>query len=325
MNSDSGDPAHAFCLARVKQSDWTYTVVHEWGHNMGCSHSKTQVIQKWDSGDFKPYSAGWQWLDTKPSSPKIGYCSVMTYEDHNNDGTREYERAPHFSNPDIDYTGDSTNPTGDAADGDNAKTMRDMKGIYANYEQPPPTPPVIETAPTSLALAADRTAADKTDSVSLVISNSGESTLSFLITDGTQADTYTWADSNDTGGPTFDWVDISSTFTGSVSLEEEGESSMLDIGFSFPFYGNSYTQFQIAANGVISFEARNVYSVNDPLPASINHAPESFVAPFWDDLGNFRASTHHYRREPGRVVVSYPAISVSGDESNPTTFLMILY
>ena len=57
----------------------------------------------------------------------------MTYEDFDNDDTNEYERVAHFSNPDINYTGNSTNPTGDAQDGDNARTMREMRTILANY------------------------------------------------------------------------------------------------------------------------------------------------------------------------------------------------
>jgi hypothetical protein len=132
LTSESGRPDLAYCLARVQQSDWTYTVVHEWGHNMGCSHSKTQTSQPWESDDLYSYSAGWQWSDSA-SSASVGFCSVMTYENFDSSGGYEYDRVPHFSNPDIDYTGNSTNPTGDAADGDNARTMRGLRYVYADY------------------------------------------------------------------------------------------------------------------------------------------------------------------------------------------------
>jgi hypothetical protein len=123
----SGDSEYAFCLAWVGQTAWTYTVVHEWGHNMGCSHSKSQPVQPWEFNDFRLYSAGWQWDDSLSSSD--GYCSVMTYEDF---GSKTYERVAHFSNPDIDYNG---NATGHVANGDNARTIYEMKQIYADYRE----------------------------------------------------------------------------------------------------------------------------------------------------------------------------------------------
>jgi hypothetical protein len=99
---------------------------------MGCSHSKTQENYPWDANDFLSYSAGWQWTDTKPTSD-VGYCTIMTYEGFGYGLT--YERVAYFSNPDITYTGDSTNPTGDADDGDNARTIREMKLIYEAYRE----------------------------------------------------------------------------------------------------------------------------------------------------------------------------------------------
>lgn len=133
MTTSAGEPNLGFCLARVEQLDWTYTMVHEWGHNMGCSHSKTQSVQPWDN-DFRTYSAGWQWADTA-SGASIGYCSVMTYENFDGDGGNGYEyyEVGYFSNPDITYTGNSTNATGDADDGDNARSIREVRYAIADY------------------------------------------------------------------------------------------------------------------------------------------------------------------------------------------------
>jgi hypothetical protein len=135
LNTTGGSPDQGFCLARVQQSDWTYTVVHEWGHNMGCSHSKGQSSGPWDPGDLFSYSAGWQWSDSE-STASIGYCSVMTYEDFDDVGppySDEYERVPHFSNPDISYTGNSVNATGDVVDGDNARAIRNTRQAVSEY------------------------------------------------------------------------------------------------------------------------------------------------------------------------------------------------
>jgi hypothetical protein len=138
LNQETGKPSKAFCLAKVQQSDTSYTVVHEWGHNMGCRHSATQTSSP-GPGLFS-YSSGWQWDDTSANSvwpyTQQGYCSIMTYTDFDDDGTQEYEEVPYFSNPDIDYTGDSTNPVGHATNGDNARTMREMRHILSDYRIP---------------------------------------------------------------------------------------------------------------------------------------------------------------------------------------------
>jgi hypothetical protein len=131
----SGRADHAFCLAWVGQTDTGYTLVHEWGHNMGCSHSKSQVFQPWSASyHLETYSAGWQWADTRSS--RGGYCTVMTYEDANNDGVSEYIRVGYFSNPSISYVGNSTNATGHVTNADNARAMREMRDVYATYRTP---------------------------------------------------------------------------------------------------------------------------------------------------------------------------------------------
>jgi len=145
LNNVNGSPTYAFCLARIQQSDWTYTVVHEWGHNMGCAHSASQTSHTGDNGLYS-YSSGWQW-DDSASSGSIGYCSVMTYENFDGLAGDEYKRVAHFANPDIDYTGNSVNSTGDATDGDNALTIRNVRYVLADYRISQSVPPPVEENP----------------------------------------------------------------------------------------------------------------------------------------------------------------------------------
>ncbi len=134
LTSVSGNAAEAFCLARVQQTDWTYTVVHEWGHNMGCGHSKSQNLEP--GPGLYSYSAGWLWYE-KPTPP-YGHCTVMTYEDVNNDKSQDYIRVAYFSNPTNYYSnGTVTNATGHAADGDNARTIRETRTVIAAYRKAP--------------------------------------------------------------------------------------------------------------------------------------------------------------------------------------------
>jgi len=120
LNSASGQPTHAFSISRVQQVGWTYTYIHEMGHNMGCGHRKDQASQP-GPGLFS-YSAGWHWVGNDSGK----YCSVMSYDDGG------YSTVANFSNPNILYQGVAT---GHAADGDNARTIREIKGVIAAYRQ----------------------------------------------------------------------------------------------------------------------------------------------------------------------------------------------
>lgn len=141
LNRFTGHSAYAFCWVNVNQSDRLYTTVHEWGHNMGCHHSKTQAGHP-GSGLYS-YSSGWQWDDLLAHvySPFAddGFCTIMTYQNYDGDAANgyEYERVAHFSNPDIDYVGASTNATGDVSDGNNALTIRNVRTVVANYRDAP--------------------------------------------------------------------------------------------------------------------------------------------------------------------------------------------
>lgn len=123
MPRDSaGVPELAFSVCRVQQVATGYTMIHEMGHNMGCNHRKDQDGGT-EPGVF-PYSAGWRWLGTDSNR----YASVMSYTDAWNG--QPVVRVGHFSNPDIMY---QNTPTGHPADGDNARTLREMRFIVEDY------------------------------------------------------------------------------------------------------------------------------------------------------------------------------------------------
>jgi len=131
LGSAGGQPAYAFSLVRVKQVGWTYTMIHELGHNFGCHHRKDQATQP-GPGLFS-YSAGWRWIGNNGTR----YCSVMSYQD-TWDGY-SVTQVGYFSSPLILYQGV---PTGDAADGDNARTLRQTGPVVAHYRDEPPGPEI---------------------------------------------------------------------------------------------------------------------------------------------------------------------------------------
>ena len=133
LNDIDGRPSSAFSLTRVQEASFTYTHIHEMGHNMGCHHHKDQNFQpgptSWHGWPENTWSAGWRWTGQDGGH----YCSVMTYYggSYFDDGVSHYQ-VPHFSNPDILHEGQ---PTGHPVDGDNARTIREIKHVVAAYRE----------------------------------------------------------------------------------------------------------------------------------------------------------------------------------------------
>ncbi|MDP2914015.1 MAG: zinc-dependent metalloprotease family protein [Candidatus Aminicenantes bacterium] len=122
LNTVAGSPSYAFSLGRIQQISWGYTTVHELGHNMGCGHRKGQPGETWN-GLFS-YAAGWRWVGNDSAK----YCSIMSYTD-DWDGVKPTQ-VGYFSNPSVLYKG---TPTGNAVDGDNVRSLREIKTVISNY------------------------------------------------------------------------------------------------------------------------------------------------------------------------------------------------
>ncbi|HPM82692.1 MAG TPA: tandem-95 repeat protein, partial [Candidatus Anammoximicrobium sp.] len=120
-----------FSLSRVQQTSSSYTTIHEVGHNMGAHHHKDQNVQpgptSWSNWSENEWSAGWRWQGDDSKY----YCDLMTYESgtYFADGNTN-TRIPYFSSPDFVHQGQ---PTGDAVDGDNARTLREVRHYVAQY------------------------------------------------------------------------------------------------------------------------------------------------------------------------------------------------
>ena len=99
---------------------------------------------------------------------------------------------------------------------------------------------------------------------------------------------YTWEDSDEPGGPAFDWVDISGV--GSRIVFPGGEpcddcvSAAIPIGFGFPYFGHRFESIRATTNGTLSFTSTLAPGANQPLPTIDPDVPENLLAVLWDDL-----------------------------------------
>ncbi len=95
---------------------------------------------------------------------------------------------------------------------------------------------------------------------------------------------YFWMDSDEGGGPAFNWTDISATgIDVTAGLDDDNFIGPYPIGFSFPFHGDFYTEFYIGSNGIIGFDTAQMKS-RSKMPIPTASTPNNIIAWFWDDL-----------------------------------------
>ena len=142
---------------------------------------------------------------------------------------------------------------------------------------------------------------------------------------GPDAFGYVFKDSDEPGGPTFAWTDISGTGTPIAALNGDDQNSgPIPIGFPFPFYGNTFTSVNVVTNGWLSFTSTATAFTNQPLPNNASAVPENLLAPFWDDL-HFRGAVHaRYLNDGTRFIVQYTDVDRFTTGSH-LTFQVILY
>ena len=137
---------------------------------------------------------------------------------------------------------------------------------------------------------------------------------------------YTWRDSDEAGGPAFDWVDITTIGTPvTFTSGDDANTQNIPIGFAFPYYGTDFNTVNICTNGWISFTSTLTTFTNAALPTGGTTSPNNLLAAFWDDLNPGTAAPRVYRYSDGtRFIVSYvgvPRLTSGG----PYTFQIILY
>ena len=125
----AGEPNWGFSVVSVEYADMV--LIHEIGHNLGCHHSRNQMMEPAPpEGGLFEYSTGWRWRGLNNRR----YASIMTYPEFDFDTFEWDTHLPLFSNPDINYAGVPTGSyTGEFAPADNARSIREIKEVIAGY------------------------------------------------------------------------------------------------------------------------------------------------------------------------------------------------
>ncbi len=134
---------------------------------------------------------------------------------------------------------------------------------------------------------------------------------------------YTWRDSNEPGGPIFDWVEIADGTGTNLFLNGDDNYANVELPFAFPFYGVDKTFVKVSTNGYLGFDFDGTDYSNDPIPSSI--APNDFIAPFWDDLNGSNGDFYTWHdTDNNRFVITWDQVwHLNGSGDN--TFQAILY
>lgn len=116
-----------------------------------------------------------------------------------------------------------------------------------------------------------------------------------------------------------------------ISLTDDSYSGIINIGFPFTYYGNSYTQLVIASNNYVSFDLGNAngfspWSINNPIP-NASLPLDAIMAPY-QDINPGAGGTIEYGTvgaAPNRTFVvryiSVPMFSCTQDEFCSTLIL----
>jgi len=99
--------------------------------------------------------------------------------------------------------------------------------------------------------------------------------------------------------------DISSTGL-NPDVSNDAMSVPIDIGFTFNYYGNPYSEFQISPNGFITLGSGLYEPFAEAMPIPTLEPPNNFIAGYWSDLNPEYGGVIRYQTvgsEPNRELI----------------------
>lgn len=201
------------------------------------------------------------------------------------------------------------------ADSDSDGLPDDWETFHANQFAAYPSPIVAQLARLETTTAA------------LILNNATGQNINYSVALLDHKTTKYFFTDSKSGDVPFSWEEISSTGTRLevISAAENQASEPVTLSnFSFPFYGQSYSQMQVSSSGYLTFGPPVLSDENEPLPSA--SAPSLLVAPFWYDLDLDRAGDVYYKEETDRLIIQYQQVAPRSYLGNGAyTFQVVLF
>ena len=136
--------------------------------------------------------------------------------------------------------------------------------------------------------------------ITLINAGEEESTLSYSASiqaysnlgSGLDEFGYGWTTDSINDDVSFDWVELTNSATQVSFSDNDSSTPDIDIGFDFPFYGESYSSLTINPNGWLGFGTSGSQWDNENIPSSSIGGPA--ILPFWDDLNPTNNNCNEY-------------------------------
>ena len=127
-----------------------------------------------------------------------------------------------------------------------------------------------------------------------------------------------------TGNVGYTWEDISAsgTLLAVVSNADDASEAVDITGFTFPFYGQNFTQVFVSSNGLLTFGQGSSKYSNSVLPSM--SSPGNLIAALWDDLDTRTTGDIYFKQELDRLIVQYQDVARLGG-ADTCTFQVVLF
>ncbi|MFH1011019.1 MAG: C25 family cysteine peptidase [bacterium] len=138
--------------------------------------------------------------------------------------------------------------------------------------------------------------------------------------------------------PTYSWVEIDDRYGGAGTplsiidnADEDDETVVVNLPFTFKYYGQNFTQISVCSNGWLAMGANQAVHEtfrNWTIPGALG--PSAMIAPFWDDLrvtytgSGGRVYTYHDAANH-RFIIQWSRVQKYGGSNPIETFQCILY
>jgi hypothetical protein len=140
---------------------------------------------------------------------------------------------------------------------------------------------------------------------------------------------YIWKDSDEPGGPAYNWVEISGVGTPVAAWTNgtaDDGSVIVPLPFSFQYYGTGYSQLKICTNGWVSLDVSSTSVAYSNVAVPDASEPNNALFGFWDDLDLRTSGTVYYFNDAvnNRFIVEFKDVPHYGS-GGPYTFQIILH